>query len=376
MQNCGLQDRFDQEDALCWASFPTTPCPATPCTLSPWMLHSQFPSTKLNSQLSLTPSPPSLWTSPCPPPSWMYCGRAPASCLGWPQSPATAMSFHLQQSRPTAVDCVDEAHVAIDPSSGSTAQSAHIRFAQPPKIGLGLFPVEHKEQAADPQEAPHSDPQHAQMFNAETFYRDFSDMYCGRLSLEESSDSEWFQRNDVMDPDEKETDGVVPKSPSGLTNVTASAQLLRKERGSFVPSTTESSRIECPACNDVFCRPEHMRRHLSSASKHAEGKSHVCQFCHKLFSRRDNLSDHYCTHVLRDGRQGKNEKIPLHDLANLLGPKCATLISKLRRKLRNHNQRNSKRGKCPRRKVKRFQRKSSEAFTRALRQPVNQYHLQ
>ncbi|KAF2787028.1 hypothetical protein K505DRAFT_219019, partial [Melanomma pulvis-pyrius CBS 109.77] len=49
-------------------------------------------------------------------------------------------------------------------------------------------------------------------------------------------------------------------------------------------------------CGATFVRPEHLRRHVNS--KHTDEKNHGCKVdgCKKLFTRGDNLRDHYWTH--------------------------------------------------------------------------------
>jgi hypothetical protein len=58
--------------------------------------------------------------------------------------------------------------------------------------------------------------------------------------------------------------------------------------------------------------------------------------CPRLFSRGDNLRDHYWTHVNRGGRAGKNIKMSLTELKTILGPKEKLLVKRLKMKLHNN----------------------------------------
>jgi hypothetical protein len=88
-------------------------------------------------------------------------------------------------------------------------------------------------------------------------------------------------------------------------------------------------------CKQRFARPEHLRRHVLTV--HGEDRPHVCKVgsCEKAFSRSDNLRDHYWTHLERGGRVGKNNKMSLAELKEILGPKEKKLVKKLKKKLTN-----------------------------------------
>jgi hypothetical protein len=94
----------------------------------------------------------------------------------------------------------------------------------------------------------------------------------------------------------------------------------------------------CPmveiGCPRRFARPEHLRRHVNTV--HGNKRDHRCKVpkcATKAFSRSDNLRDHYWSHLERGGRVGKNEKMSLAELKQILGPKEKKLIKKLKKRL-------------------------------------------
>jgi len=82
-------------------------------------------------------------------------------------------------------------------------------------------------------------------------------------------------------------------------------------------------------CKQRFKRPEHSRRHVLTV--HSTARPHACKVphCGGAFSRRDNLRDHYFTHVEKGGREGKNHKISLEELKEILGQKERKLVARL-----------------------------------------------
>lgn len=86
-------------------------------------------------------------------------------------------------------------------------------------------------------------------------------------------------------------------------------------------------------CTKSFVRPEHLRRHHKTV--HGSERNYVCKVpgCKRHFSRGDNLRDHYWTHVHRGGRAGKNTKMTLAELKDILGPKEKRLIRRLKQRL-------------------------------------------
>ncbi|KAH7406867.1 hypothetical protein DE146DRAFT_786657 [Phaeosphaeria sp. MPI-PUGE-AT-0046c] len=133
---------------------------------------------------------------------------------------------------------------------------------------------------------------------------------------------------------------------SSTTKDSASASVLKLGKWSMVadPFTQAPQRIYvCPLpeksgplssqCDQRFVRPEHLRRHMKTV--HGSLRPHLCKVprCGRSFSRGDNLRDHYWTHIKRGGRIGKNQKMNLAELKEILGPKERKLIRKLKEKL-------------------------------------------
>jgi hypothetical protein len=86
-------------------------------------------------------------------------------------------------------------------------------------------------------------------------------------------------------------------------------------------------------CNRRFARPEHLRRHTNTV--HSPLRPHCCKVpnCGKAFSRSDNLRDHYWTHIERGGRTGKNDKMSILELREILGRGEKRLFKKLKKRL-------------------------------------------
>jgi hypothetical protein len=93
----------------------------------------------------------------------------------------------------------------------------------------------------------------------------------------------------------------------------------------------------CTHCEKSFQRPEHCRRHIRTVHGGDSAKTHTCQVpdCARPFSRRDNLGDHYYSHVHRGGRAGKNVKMTFAELCKLLGGKKENrrILRNVKRKL-------------------------------------------
>jgi hypothetical protein len=83
-------------------------------------------------------------------------------------------------------------------------------------------------------------------------------------------------------------------------------------------------------CKQRFARPEHSRRHVQTV--HSSVRPYCCKVpqCAGAFSRKDNLRQHYWTHLERGGRIGKNNKMSLEELRVILGPKERKLLTWLR----------------------------------------------
>lgn len=107
----------------------------------------------------------------------------------------------------------------------------------------------------------------------------------------------------------------------------------RQEMRSFFCPLTGQPDVKGKTCNARFVRPEHCRRHVRTV--HGDRKDHRCKvpMCNREFSRGDNLRDHYWTHLHRGGRLGRNDKMSLADLKEILGKSEKKLIGKFRMKM-------------------------------------------
>jgi hypothetical protein len=88
---------------------------------------------------------------------------------------------------------------------------------------------------------------------------------------------------------------------------------------------------EKEVCGRSFARIEHLRRHMTTVHS---GSRTACKvpLCRKSFSRRDNLYDHYWTHVDL-GRPGRNRKLSLRVLKEILGSKDRCIFRILVRRM-------------------------------------------
>jgi uncharacterized Zn-finger protein len=71
-------------------------------------------------------------------------------------------------------------------------------------------------------------------------------------------------------------------------------------------------------------------------------KPHACKVCNKVFSRSDNLRDHYSTHLKQGKRKCTNKRISFDELKAILGPEENELVQRLERKLHDHQARRRK----------------------------------
>ncbi|KAJ6267306.1 hypothetical protein PSV08DRAFT_186703, partial [Bipolaris maydis] len=105
-------------------------------------------------------------------------------------------------------------------------------------------------------------------------------------------------------------------------------------------TAVEPRYYECPLmdkkeppslCAKRFRRSGHLRRHITTV--HVTENFHCCKVCPRSFSRRDNLREHYWTHLKRDGSVGRNTKMSLLELSVILGPKETQLVKRLQARL-------------------------------------------
>jgi hypothetical protein len=162
------------------------------------------------------------------------------------------------------------------------------------------------------------------------------------LNDKDSSDSE----SELSDSDDDDDAPLHRSSYSTSRRSGANSNVLKlgkwgADTSSFPFITNTSDRhYQCPledkeraghVCPKRFQRPEHLRRHVRTV--HGNGRLDYCKVCNRPFSRGDNLRDHYWTHVQREGRIGKNNKMSIPELKAILGRKERPLIKRLKLKL-------------------------------------------
>ena len=107
----------------------------------------------------------------------------------------------------------------------------------------------------------------------------------------------------------------VPKRAKGNSRAVISPAAKRLTCALVIHAGTETK-----ICNKDFLRPEHLNRHMLTV--HGEHKEWICKLpgCQRCFSRADNLSDHYWTHLDKGDGRGRNVKWSLEELKSLLPP--------------------------------------------------------
>jgi hypothetical protein len=155
-----------------------------------------------------------------------------------------------------------------------------------------------------------------------------------------------LSESDSEDDDSEYDDGQPRTNQRQSSRTTSSAAVLRLGKwshGSDCFSQPPHRHYICPevaksgilddSCRQSFARPEHLRRHVRTV--HSDERPYACRVprCGKAFSRGDNLRDHYWTHIQRGGRAGKNHKMSIEELKEILGPRDRKLIKKLRQRL-------------------------------------------
>jgi hypothetical protein len=117
-----------------------------------------------------------------------------------------------------------------------------------------------------------------------------------------------------------------------------------QSRDYAMPTVVAPRQFKCPLlslrrgkqiCGQGFTRPEHLQRHVRSV--HCDQRKYGCkvQGCQKLFSRKDNLGDHYFSHLEKGEFRGRNVKLSLAELREVLWPEEKRMFNRLRRRLYN-----------------------------------------
>lgn len=163
-----------------------------------------------------------------------------------------------------------------------------------------------------------------------------------KASSEASSDMSEADSDD-SDYEELGSNTHKQESQSGTRNASGLLQLGRWDLTLDNYNRPEQRHYGCPLigqpdlkgviCTKRFVRPEHLRRHIKTV--HGDDRDYTCKVpqCRRAFSRGDNLRDHYWTHIYRGGRQGRNDKMTIAELKDILGPKERKLIKRLKLKL-------------------------------------------
>lgn len=187
------------------------------------------------------------------------------------------------------------------------------------------------------------------LYNPTTNYGNYSTRKSAHPTTRKPLNAEISTVGSVSDSDDSDYDDSGSSYSQRGKSSNANDSVLKLGKWSMIdPFTQPPQRIYvCPLdaksgpkgshCDQRFVRPEHLRRHMKTV--HGSLRPHFCKLpgCDKAFSRGDNLRDHYWTHVQRGGRVGKNQKMSLSELKEILGPKEKKLIRKLKEKF--HKQR-------------------------------------
>ncbi|KAF2845687.1 hypothetical protein T440DRAFT_459881 [Plenodomus tracheiphilus IPT5] len=170
-----------------------------------------------------------------------------------------------------------------------------------------------------------------------------------RLKGDGSTDDSDSESEGSDDEDHEESDGSTVRRASKSGNHVQTPCFLmskwdlsgmnhygRLQSHSFFCPLTGQRDMKGRICNAKFARPEHCRRHVKTV--HDEVKDYRCKVpqCGRPFSRGDNLRDHYWTHLQRGGRIGRNDKMSLAELKEILGKSEKKLIRKLKQRMAKH----------------------------------------
>jgi hypothetical protein len=163
---------------------------------------------------------------------------------------------------------------------------------------------------------------------------------------ERSTADDVLSESDTEDDDSEYSDDLPNNRQRQGTRNTSSATVLRlgpwghasdcvsqQPHRHYVCRFAAKKGIVDESCKQSFARPEHLRRHERTV--HSTERPYSCKVpnCKRKFSRGDNLRDHYWTHIQRGGRTGKNEKMSIEQLKEILGPREKKLMRKLRQRL-------------------------------------------
>jgi hypothetical protein len=178
-----------------------------------------------------------------------------------------------------------------------------------------------------------------------TFSSDTKALYCPDLTtlrhnaadtIQDTWDGDW-SRNYVF------TEQSEAKQQRNIrsTQRHAGARQVREDKTNIASSGSKQyvclftiqDGTEMRVCDKRFCRTEHLKRHRNTV--HCERKQWLCRIpgCEKLFSRADNLRDHYWTHLDKGSGAGKNAKWSLEELGDMLMPEDTSAFLRLQTRL-------------------------------------------
>jgi hypothetical protein len=140
-------------------------------------------------------------------------------------------------------------------------------------------------------------------------------------TIQDRWDGDWSRYHVVTEQ------SAVKKKKRNRSNRRLAAAKHRQENNGNMASSRSKQYVclftiqngtETPVCGQTFCRREHLKRHRNTV--HCERKQWLCRIpgCEKLFSRADNLRDHYWTHLDKGNGAGRNAKWSLKELRDML----------------------------------------------------------
>ncbi|KAH9869890.1 hypothetical protein J1614_006811 [Plenodomus biglobosus] len=150
----------------------------------------------------------------------------------------------------------------------------------------------------------------------------------------DTSDSESEASNtDIHEPGRTPNSHTTPHFTITKWDLSSTPPYTRQQSHPFPCPLTGHLDTRGKLCTANFARPEHCRRHVKTV--HGAAREYHCKVprCERAFSRGDNLRDHYWTHLQRGGRVGKNDKMTLEELREVLGRGERRLVRRLRVKM-------------------------------------------
>ncbi|CBX94196.1 hypothetical protein IAQ61_005339 [Plenodomus lingam] len=181
-------------------------------------------------------------------------------------------------------------------------------------------------------------PDHFDVYNTPDPTKEDDSMDDTASESEESNDDDYGESGGSTDgrTSKSRSHALMPRFMLSKWDLSGMSSYNRQQSHSFYCPLRGQTDTRGKICNAKFARPEHCRRHVKTV--HGDVKEYRCkvQGCERAFSRGDNLRDHYWTHLQRGGRIGKNDKMSLAELKEILGRSEKKLIRKLKQKMAKH----------------------------------------